>query len=236
MCGRFTLTCSPDTVTQQFSLVSLGDIANFKPRYNIAPTQDLFTVRVSGEASDQVWQSCGMRWGLIPGWAKDTALSSRLINARIETVGEKPAFRRAVSQRRCLIPADGFYEWKTQGTRKQPYYFQLENHQLFAFAGLWETWLSPAKQEIISCTILTTAANPAIQPYHSRMPVVVPARLYTDWLDPQLTDAQALIPQLMEPIEQPGFIPYAVNTAVNRPTYDQPDCIQTIEPTASLSE
>lgn len=220
MCGRFTLTASGEQVAAAFDLSQVPDIS---ARYNIAPTQPVATVVLDLEQHERRLQS--MRWGLIPSWAKDEKLAARMINARIETVMEKPAFRNAVKQRRCLIVADGFYEWQQQGKRKQPYYFHLQNHQLFAFAGLWETWQPPEQAEsLLSCTILTTEAAPTVRPIHHRMPAIVPPAVYQAWLDPK-TDAGEALSLLSGELAE-HLRAYPVSPTVNTPTRESPECIQ----------
>jgi putative SOS response-associated peptidase YedK len=218
MCGRFTLTCDGEQITQQFQLSEVPEIS---PRYNIAPTQLIATVGINLTSENR--QFNWMRWGLIPSWAKDQKMGAKLINARVETVAEKPSFRHAFSQRRCLILADGFYEWQKQKDDKQPYYLHLENHQLFAFAGLWERWKSAENQEIISCTILTTEADNEVRSIHHRQPVIIPENNYSQWLDPHLTEPQEILPLLAS---QPPLNYYRVNSRVNNPRHDEADCIQ----------
>ncbi|WP_373535901.1 SOS response-associated peptidase [Microcoleus sp.] len=222
MCGRFTLNTSAQIIGEFFKLSEVPDI---KPRYNIAPTQSIATVTVEPEQMQRQLQF--MRWGLIPSWAKDMKIGSKMINARSETVAEKPAFRSAIKHRRCLIVADGFYEWLPQGKHKQPYYFQMSEGEPFAFAGLWENWESPEGEKIVSCTIITTAANETVQPVHDRMPVILPDSAWEEWLDPAVNSAQEVLPLLK---------PYAaamkakpVSAIVNSPSKDSPECIQAIE-------
>jgi putative SOS response-associated peptidase YedK len=183
MCGRFTLGLTADAIASAFAVEV--DLA-LEPRLNIAPTQPIATVIQSSQ--DFYRQLQLMQWGLIPSWAKDTAIGNKLINARSETVMEKPSFRAAFKYRRCLIPADGFYEWKKLERRKQPYY----NHKPFAFAGLWENW-----NNILTCTILTTEANERVQPIHERMPVILHPEDYDRWLDRNQTSSHLV--ELLEP-------------------------------------
>lgn len=168
-----------------------------------------------------------LHWGLIPSWSKDPEIGSRMINARAETLHEKPSFRAAFRRRRCLIPADGFYEWQRLERKKQPYYFCRNDHQPFAFAGLWEHWES-ADGEIESCTIVTTAANDLLKSIHDRMPVILQPEDYDLWLDPQVQETDRL-QHLLFPDEDSPFIRYPVSTKVNRPQNDDPDCIEAIE-------
>ncbi|MEB3279415.1 MAG: SOS response-associated peptidase [Lyngbya sp.] len=218
MCGRFTLTCDSEQLAEQFQLSEVPEIT---PRYNIAPTQLVATVSINSKSEKR--QLNWMRWGLIPSWAKDNKMGAKLINARVETVAEKPSFRQAIRQRRCLIVADGFYEWQKQKDDKQPYYLYLENHQPFAFAGLWERWKSPENQEIISCTILTTEASQEVRSIHHRQPIIIPENNYSQWLNPQLSEPEEILPLLAS---QPPLNYYPVNPVVNNPRHDQADCIQ----------
>ncbi|MEL7038167.1 MAG: SOS response-associated peptidase [Cyanobacteria bacterium J06592_8] len=218
MCGRFSLTCSAEQLSATFEL---SEIHDFTPRYNIAPTQLIATVKIDSQSEKR--ELNWMRWGLIPSWSKDTKMAAKLINARVETITEKPSFRNAIRQRRCLILADGFYEWKKQEDRKQPYYFQQDSHQPFAFAGIWEQWKSPENEDIISCTILTTEATGEMCSIHHRQPIIVPKAIYSQWLDPNLTKPQDILPLLTS---QPSLSYYPVKTTVNSPKHDTADCIQ----------
>ncbi|MCY7383900.1 MAG: SOS response-associated peptidase [Microcoleus sp. CAN_BIN18] len=223
MCGRYTLTASSQIIAEFFKLSEVPDIT---PRYNIAPTQSVATVTVSPQHLQRQFQF--MRWGLIPSWAKDLKIGSKMINARSETVAEKPAFRSAIKHRRCLIVADGFYEWLPLLKHKQPYYFQMAEGEPFAFAGLWENWQSPEAEKIVSCTIITTAANETVQPVHDRMPVILPECDWKQWLDPAVNSAQEVLP-LLKPYASEAMKAKAVSAIVNSPTRDSPECIQAIE-------
>ena len=196
MCGRFTLSTIPEAIKEEFAIDLIPDL---KPTYNVTPTQNILTVlneqtslkdksqeHTSQKHTFQKRKFQKLRWGLIPSWAKDFSIGAKLINARSETVAEKPSFRYAFKHQRCLIVADGFYEWKKQNNKKQPFYFQIQNKQLFAFAGLWEKWKSPQGEEINTCTILTTAANKLLQQYHHRMPLILKQEDYDLWLDSQV--------------------------------------------------
>ena len=166
-----------------------------------------------------------MRWGLITSWAKDTAMGARMINARAETVTEKPSFRNAFRQRRCLVLADGFYEWQRQEGKKQPFYFRLQNGEPFGFAGLWERWQA-ADEEVISCTIITTQANDVLRPIHERMPVILNPKDYDLWLNPE---AQAEpLQQLLCPYQAEAMTSYRVSTKVNNPAHNSPECINSL--------
>lgn len=217
MCGRFTLATPTEQVAQQFQIVELPELA---PRYNIAPTQQVAVVRAGANGRELAM----LRWGLIPSWAKDPSIGSRMINARSETVAEKPAFRAALKQRRCLIPTDGFYEWQTIAGSKQPFYIRLANAQPFALAGLWEQWRTPEGEWLQSCTILTTEANELMQPLHDRMPVILPEASYGPWLDLQLRDAEPLQP-LLAPFPAEQMAAYPVSKAVNRVSNDAPELV-----------
>src|SRR5512135_3759995 len=178
MCGRYTITVNADTVQKEMNLTSMPD--QFQPRYNAAPSQPVAVV-----ADGENRRAEMMRWGLIPFWAKDPAIGSRLINARSETIVEKPAFKNAFAKRRCLILADGFYEWqKGAGPkgRAQPFLFKLEDDKPFAFAGLWEFWKDPEGETLNTCTIITTAANELVRPVHERMPVMLSGDAMWAWL------------------------------------------------------
>ncbi|MEG4572558.1 SOS response-associated peptidase [Microcoleus sp. N3A4] len=223
MCGRYTLNTSAKIIAEFFKLSAVPDI---QPRYNIAPTQSVATVKVEPEKMQRQFQF--MRWGLIPSWAKDMKIGSHTINARSETVAEKPAFRSAIKHRRCLIVADGFYEWLPQGKKKQPYYFQMANSEPFAFAGLWENWESPEGENIVSCSIITTAANSTVQPVHDRMPVILSDSDWQQWLDPSVKNAQEVLP-LLKPYASEAMKAKAVSAIVNSPIKDSPECIQAIE-------
>ncbi len=219
MCGRFTLSVNQEVLAQVFHVEK---IANLEPQYNIAPTQMVLTVLYDSHNHKRELQR--LRWGLIPSWAKDPGMGARLINARSETVAEKPAFRSAFKRRRCLVVADGFYEWKQQEGKKQPYYFHLRDRQPFGFAGLWEEWKSPEGEEIKSCTILTTQANELLQPLHDRMPVILPQEDYDVWLDPEVQTPELLQP-LLHPYPCEAMSSYPVSTIVNSPKHNSPECI-----------
>ena len=190
-------------------------------RYNIAPTQRVAAVRQQAETDRELVQ---LRWGLIPSWAKDAAIGSSLINARSETAAKKPSFRSAMRKRRCLIPADGFYEWRRVGGEKQPYLIGLLDDAVFAFAGLWEAW-DKGGERVESCTILTTSANELLKPLHDRMPVIVAPADYAQWLDPAIVDPAEVQPLLRAyPPDQMRY--YPVDSRVNSPRNDDPQCAE----------
>ena len=226
MCGRFALNTPPKYLAEQFRL---DEIADLSPRYNIAPTQDVAVVLAAPESKAR--KLVLMKWGLIPRWAKDTAMASKMINARAETAHEKPTFKPALKHRRCLIPADGFYEWKKNGGGKQPFFIRLKEEKPFAFAGLWDRWegqIGDEESTIESCTILTTSANDLMKPLHDRMPVILDPRDYDLWLDPAVEDADKVRP-LLVPYPPALMTSFPVSTHVNSPRYDDPLCIAPAE-------
>ncbi|MGG6241904.1 SOS response-associated peptidase [Nodosilinea sp. AN01ver1] len=223
MCGRFSLNQTGEDLAAAFHLKAVPPVA---PRYNVAPTQPVATVVATPEQPEPHFHL--LQWGLVPSWAKDAAIGSRMINARAETVAEKPSFRAAFKRRRCLILADGFYEWQRQGDGqpKQPHYIFLKDHQPFAFAGLWEHWHDPVSGgELQTCTILTTDPNELMEPIHNRMPVILPAEDYATWLDPSYYQPQTL-QAMLRPYEAEAMERYPVSKAVNKPQHDAPDCIE----------
>lgn len=228
MCGRFTLALFKKNAQQGFAQTfRLSDEPDLSSRYNIAPSQDIaVVVEDSGQSRQLEW----MQWGLIPSWAKDPKIGNKLINARGETVSEKPSFRAAFKRRRCLIPANGFYEWQRTEGKKQPYYFYLAENQPFAFAGLWEHWQDASGSEIHTCTIITTTANDLMEPIHDRMPVILEPEDYDQWLDLELQDPGQLQP-LLRPYVLSNLRCHAVSSKVNRPQSDDPECI---EPTSGF--
>jgi putative SOS response-associated peptidase YedK len=222
MCGRFTLTVDADTLK---SALDLGDVpAELSPRYNIAPTQSIAVVTDSAERDVEMF-----RWGLIPSWAKDPSIANRLINARAETVAEKPAFRAAFAKRRCLVPADGFYEWEREDGRKKraaiPHYFQLESKAPFMIPGLWEAWYpSPESEPLLTCTIITTNANEVVSSIHDRSPVILTGERMWVWLDPAATPAQ--LNDLLQPLPRDLMKGYRVSQLVNKPSNEGAELIR----------
>lgn len=219
MCGRFTLTLDSDEVREA---LRLGQVpADWQPRYNVAPSQNVLVVN-DPAARDALW----MRWGLVPSWAKDPAIGMQMINARAETVMEKPSFRSAFARRRCLILADGFYEWQKapagQSGRSRPFYFRLADGAPFAFAGLWEHWQPAAGDALTTCTIITCAANPLVAPVHPRMPVILTGDAAWHWLE---LDDQAALHSLLQPYPAGQMQALAVNRAVGSPANDSPECL-----------
>lgn len=222
MCGRFTITLEPAFFQQELALGKMP--SEWHPRYNAAPSQEIPAV-IDGTNRDVSM----LRWGLIPSWAKEISIGQRMINARAETLQEKPSFRTAFRQRRCLILADGFYEWQksaANNTQKSPYYFTLKDNQPFAFAGLWESWLSPEKEEIRSCTIITCPPNNLVAQIHNRMPVILDSRKCWGWLEDQPLENLA---DLLKPFPADEMSTYPVGLRVNNPRFDDPQCTSPLE-------
>jgi putative SOS response-associated peptidase YedK len=209
MCGRFAQRTDPKRVAKWFGVEEAPEL---EPRYNIAPTQEITAVRETKDGREIAFY----KWGLIPSWAKDTSMGARLINARSETVREKPAFRQAFKQRRCIIPADGFYEWQRTEGRKQPFFFQMKDESPFGFAGLWEQWKGEEGQVINSCTILTTEANEVLRPVHDRMPVILHPDAYSLWLDHDTRKLEMVV-DLLRPYPADEMTSYPVSTLINSP-------------------
>lgn len=220
MCGRFSLTTNIGAVALRFGVRTSLEDAGDVPRYNIAPTQTVIVVGDDGQR-----HLTRMRWGLIPSWAKDHAIGNRMINARAETVATRPAFRVALRKRRCLVVADGFYEWQERAGGKQPYHLALKSREPFGFAGLWDTWMSPEGDEIRSCTIITTEANELLRPIHDRMPVILTREAEGLWLDPAIQEPARLLP-LLKPYPAEAMEAYQVSPWVNTPSHDTPRCIE----------
>jgi putative SOS response-associated peptidase YedK len=223
MCGRYTLRSDLKRLARLFQVEEVR-LPLFDPRYNVAPSQDVLAVREIDGRRELV----ELKWGLVPRWSKDPTIGYRMINARSETVAEKPSFRSAFKSRRCLIPADGFYEWKKTGAKtRQPYFIHLNDDQPFAFAGLWEYWQGDG-EVIESCALCTTEANELMRPLHDRMPVILPAESYAQWLDPDNQATEALA-NLLEPFPAQAMAAHPVSTYVNKPANQGPECVQPIE-------
>lgn len=220
MCGRFTLTVDPSELREAFSNYSFPK--EYAARYNIAPTQPILAI-----PNDPSNQADFFVWGLIPSWAKDPSIGSRLINARAETLAEKPSFRGSLKYKRCLIPADGFYEWQARpGTKaKVPHFICMKDHKPFAFAGLWDEWQSPDGGLLRSATIITTDPNELMTPIHNRMPVILPAEDYAEWLDPSPRTAESLM-HLLKAYPAGKMSEHPVSMLVNSPANDRPELIQ----------
>jgi putative SOS response-associated peptidase YedK len=219
MCGRYRLSRHKQIVEEYFAVPS--GLEDWNPRYNIAPTQPVPVIRQHPKEPRRDLSL--MRWGLIPSWARDSSGAARMINARAETAAALPAFRDALKQRRCLLPADGFYEWKRSPAGKQPYCFEVNDGELFAFAGLWDRWRSPDGQWIKSCSILTTAPNTVTALVHDRMPVILTKEDYDLWLDPGITNP-ALVSELLKPCDPLRMRSYPVSSRVNQVQHDDADC------------
>jgi putative SOS response-associated peptidase YedK len=222
MCGRFALKTPPRSIQEHFHL---PETVNLSPRYNIAPSQAIAVVRHLPEK--RFPQQDMLRWGLIPHWAKDIKIGHKMINARAETLAQKPSFRAAFKKRRCLIAADGFYEWKHSGKAKQPIYVQMKNEAVFGIAGLWESWNSPEGNIVESCTIVTTSPNQLISEIHDRMPVILPPEQYETWL--QDSPPEHSLQQLLMPYPADAMEAYQVSSIVNSPKNDTPACILPID-------
>jgi putative SOS response-associated peptidase YedK len=218
MCGRFTLWVQFGDLLKAFPGIEFPEA--LPPRYNIAPTQAVVAIPNDGERRAALFQ-----WGLVPFWAKDPSIGSRMINARAETAAEKPSFRAAYRRRRCLILADGFYEWRSEpdSRTKTPMYIRLASGEPFAFAGLWEVW-RPDDTPLLSCTILTTEPNALVAPIHNRMPVILPPQAYDRWLDPGEVRSGAM-DDLLVPYPSEAMTATPVSTLVNSPANDTPACI-----------
>ncbi len=223
MCGRFT---------RKESFQDLAKILGFQmwhsleARYNIAPSQFLACIRSNPQSNDR--ECIQLKWGLVPFWAKEPSIGHKLINARAETVAEKPAFRKAFIRQRCLVLADGFYEWKVEGKFKRPHYFHFADNRPFAFAGLWEHWEKVPDRAVDSCAVITTAPNDLMEPIHNRMPVILHPEDYALWLDNSMHDSQYLL-SLLQPYPSQEMQAYPVSPMVNNPLNDRPQCLHRYE-------
>lgn len=224
MCGRFSNDVKPSQIEKEFKVGKVNPKL-FTPRYNIAPSQTIAAVL----ESDGKRIVEGLRWGLIPNWAKDDSIGNKLINARAETLAEKPSFRDAFKNKRCIIPASGFYEWqKASKGAKQPFYFYLKDKEVFGFAGLYEEWLDrETGEQIETCTIITTEANKVLEPIHERMPVILKPKDYDQWLDAKAKDTGKL-EKLLAPYSSEEMTAYKVSKSVNAPSNDSPELIEEI--------
>jgi putative SOS response-associated peptidase YedK len=224
MCGRYRLSRRKQLVEEYFDTASGEE--DWVPRYNIAPTQLVPVIRQN--AKEPIRHLSLMRWGLIPSWAKDSSVAARMINARAETASTKPAFRDALKSRRCLVPADGFYEWMRTDKAKQPYCFEISNGELFAFAGIWERWKDPSGNWIKTCSILTTTPNAVTTAVHDRMPVILDQDSYESWLDPRMTNVSAAS-ELLKPYDARLMRCYPLSTRVNSVANDDEECSRPVE-------
>ena len=221
MCGRFSLTADLGELARRFEFD--GNLLDLEPNYNVAPTQNVLTV-IGGENR----RGGFIRWGLIPHWAKTASIGSRMINARAETVAQRPAFRDAFRRRRCLVLADGFYEWQRAGSVKKPMRIVMESGEPFAFAGLWAMWRDSEGNRIPSCTVITTEANDLLRPIHNRMPVILPREMEEFWLDRDVQDV-AVLENALTAYPSELMQTYQVSTLVNSPRNNGP---QVVEPVA----
>jgi putative SOS response-associated peptidase YedK len=222
MCGRFTRKKQFQILAEQ---LGLNNCPSFESRYNIAPSQRVACIRTNPESKEREFTE--LKWGLVPSWAKDASIGNQLINARCETVAGKPAFRKAYRHQRCLVLADGFYEWKREGKTKQPYYIRFKNGRTFAFGGLWERW---EKQGLTleTCALITTVSNACVAPIHHRMPLILPEQSYASWLDLGLTDTGCLS-ELLLPCPADGMEAFCVSHMVNDPRHEDPRCIHPLK-------
>ena len=225
MCGRITLSTDKDDLQSRWGFIDPSGVLDLiKPRYNIAPSQNSPTLMVKEDRRVLVM----MRWGLVPFWAKEPSIGYKMINAKSETLSEKPSFRKPFKEKRCLVLADGFYEWeKTDKKNKVPYRFVLKNRQPFAFAGLWDVWKTPEGDTLLSFTIITTRANELMERIHDRMPVILNEKDEAKWLDPEFKDTDKLS-SLLQPYPSEQMVAYKVSTIVNSPKNDTPSCIEPV--------
>lgn len=226
MCGRFTLLMEEDILRERFLIENMDEL-QLKPSYNIAPSQNVLAVINDGEKN----RAGFLKWGLVPGWAKDPKIGYKLINARAETIAEKPSFRSSYKKRRCLILADSFYEWKKEAGRKIPMRIMLKSKEPFAFAGLWEKWTGGEGKTLHTCTIITTEANELMEPIHDRMPVILNRETEKIWLDRGVTEDEVLR-HCLRPYPSEALAVYGVSDIVNSPKNDIPDCIAPIDKTS----
>ena len=225
MCGRFGASFQYRNIKALWNL--RGDLPEFGPRYNIAPSQDV-PVIVRSEDRNELKS---MRWGLVPSRTQDPSIGQRMINARSETLLEKPSFKQLVARQRCLVPADGFYEWRREGNRKVPMWIHLKNREPFAFAGLWDYWRDPAgDKELYSFTIITTEANALVRPIHNRMPVIYDKEMGRQWLEESFGDQPMILAAVLQPLPSDLMEAHEVSTLVNSPDNDTAECIQPVSP------
>jgi putative SOS response-associated peptidase YedK len=219
MCGRYRLSRRKQMIEEYFETENEVD---WEPRYNIAPSQPVGIIRQDRSKPERHFSLA--RWDLIPSWATDASVGFKTINARAETVASKPAFRDAFMSRRCLLPADGFFEWRRSGKEKQPFHFGMQDDSLFAFAGLWDRWKDPTGTVIESCTILTAIPNSLLAEVHDRMPVILRQETYDLWLDPGFKDVKALA-EVLAPFDAAKMRSFPVSSRINGVANDDPDCV-----------
>jgi putative SOS response-associated peptidase YedK len=227
MCGRFVRKSNARTIAREFDVEEVA--ADLAPSYNVAPSQQVAVIM-----TDQKKRLVSMKWGLIPAWSNDPAIGNRLINARAETVAEKPSFREAFLRQRCLVVADGFYEWQKRGRSSQPYFIHLKAERPFGFAGLYDLWTSPEGELITTCTIITTDPNEMVRTLHDRMPVILPKRFEEAWLDPYNAD-HASLAQMLRPYSAVEMEMHTVSPTVNSPANDSPECMAPAAPAGQLA-
>ena len=224
MCGRYRLSRRKQILEEHFDTVSGEE--DWTPRYNIAPTQPVPIIRQ--HPREPVREMSLVRWGLIPSWSKDSSASAKMINARSETAGISPAFRDAMKSRRCIIPADGFYEWQKKGKTKQPYCFEVNDGNLFAFAGIWDRWKNPSGDIVETCSILTTTPNAVTSVVHDRMPVILDLDSYDLWLDPGMKNVN-VASELLKPYDARSMRCYPISTRINHVANDDEACSAPVE-------
>lgn len=222
MCGRFTLKTTAQTIKEMF-LIEQG--LHYDPSFNIAPSQPIVTIRYSPKSNTRAMS--WMKWGLVPTWAKDPSLGHKMINARAETLAEKPSYKGPFKYKRCLIPTDGFYEWKKcgEGVAKRPYFIKRRDNKPFAMAGLWDYWGGADGSELETCTIITTSANELMQPIHNRMPVILKEEEFATWLDPRI-QKPILLENYLKPFPSEELELYPVTTFVNSPSNNSEECLK----------
>lgn len=221
MCGRFTLRHSVDEIAERFNVTNVA--FDFGPRFNVAPSQEI--AAITGEGDDRTLRP--LKWGLVPFWAKEASIGNRMINARAETIAEKPAYKHAVARRRCLIPADGFYEWAKTGSKRTPMHIHFEDGRLFAFAGIWERWGPTSGEEIVSCSLITVEPNEVVSPIHNRMPAILAPEDEGAWLS-ETRHVHDVLP-LLRTHDAKGMEAYPVSRGVNSPAFDDPSCVDPVE-------
>jgi putative SOS response-associated peptidase YedK len=235
MCGRFVQVSSPDLLVERFGVEEVATPAH-EPSYNVAPRATVYGVRDRAQDGERRRYLSELRWGLVPSWAKDPKTGDRMINARAESLADKPAYQRAFQKHRCLVPADGFYEWQRRGRRKQPMFIHRRDGEPMAFAGLWAAWRhanDPGAEWLRTCAIVTTNANDVLAPLHDRMPVVLEHRDWDRWLDPSADDVDAL-GRMLVPASDDLLVAYPVSTAVNSADNDGPELVERVELEATL--
>ena len=232
MCGRFVQASSPELLVARFGVDELA-AGGHEPSYNVAPRATVYAVRDRADDDGRRRYLSDLRWGLIPSWAKDPKVGDRMINARAESLADKPAYERAFRRHRCLVPAEGFFEWQRRGSRKQPMFIHRRDGEPMAFAGLWAAWRDANGEWLRSCAIVTTNANDTLAPLHDRMPVVLEERDWDRWLDPGSGDVDALA-HLLQPASDDLLVAYPVGTAVNSADNDGPELVERVELEPSL--